>query len=86
MHMRQSARSVRQRKAYGSLMTNGCRRASRATLFHLKLILGFRSAPPQALCRRRASRAQGKLSLQPPSVNYQSFDKLSSTTSPIGNV
>jgi len=33
------------------------------TLFVLRTILGFRFAPPQALCYRRASRAQRKFSI-----------------------
>src|SRR5687767_5353460 len=36
---------------------------SRALPLVFQWILGFRCAPPQALCYRRASRAQGKQSL-----------------------
>ena len=36
-------------------------RLRRGLLRHMSTILGFRFAPPQALCYRRASRAQCKL-------------------------
>ena len=70
MHMRQSARSVRQAESLWFADDKRLPPRFAGCPPYLHLILGFGSAPPQALCRRRASRAQGKLSLQPPSVNY----------------